>query len=155
MMTRTSHGLEASLPPLAGGRGKERQGREGEGPDGGRGGGGSGVKSEMWLFPGNHPRIILESSSNHPRNHPRIILESSSQSSSNHPRNHPRIILASSNHPRNHPQIILHEKIIVESSSGPGAPVPFGFSMGPAKGPGRSLTVYCSGSPVAVAVVAL
>ena len=51
MMTRTSHGLEASLPPLAGGRGKERlrQGREGEGPDGGRGGGGGGrwVKSEM------------------------------------------------------------------------------------------------------------
>ena len=49
MMTRTSHGLEASLPPLAGGRGKERQGMEGEGPDGGRGrgGGGGGVKSEM------------------------------------------------------------------------------------------------------------
>ena len=130
MMTRTSHGLEASLPPLAGGRGKEREGREGERPDGGqgaRGGGGGGRKQGGEM---GNVAFFRESSSNHPRNHPRIILESSSQSSSNHPRSHPRIILAISSHPRNHPRIIL------ESFSGPGAPVPFGFSMGPAKGPG-------------------
>ena len=73
----------------------------------------------------NHPRIILasilESSLNHPRNHPRIILavilESSSQS---------RVILA----------IILESSLNHSRAPGPGAPVPFGFSMGPAKGHG-------------------
>ena len=73
MMTRTSHGLEASLPPLAGGRGKEREGREGERPDGGQGarGGGGGEEARR----GNGKCSFFQG----------IILESSSQSSSNHP----------------------------------------------------------------------
>ena len=103
MMTRTSHGLEASLTPLAGGRGKEREGREGEGPDGGRGGGKRGGEMGNVAFP-------RESSSNHPR----IILAIILESSSNHPRNHPRIILAIILESSSHPQIIL--AIILESS---------------------------------------